>query len=120
MQAEISSQHTAPVHPLTEVVCNFSVQQDVLIDRRLGAQQHCCVLDLELLTEPAHIDFPLARVTRSPDRFLNLKIQEGHGVNKKPGEQRPFVLCKHRKERPGHPVAQLDSCNCPCHTGHKI
>lgn len=75
------------MHALTEVMSNFSVQQDVLIGCRLAAQKHCCVLELELLTQPAHIYSPLARVTRSPDRLLNLKIQEGHRVNKKP-EQR--------------------------------
>lgn len=90
-------EHTALVNPLTEVMCHFSVQQDVLIHCRLAAQKHCRVLDLELLTEPEHIYFSLAWVTRSPDRFLNLKIQEGHRVNKKPEEQRPFVPPKHRE-----------------------
>lgn len=101
------------MHALTEVMSNFSVQQDVLIGCRLAAQKHCCVLELELLTQPAHIYSPLARVTRSPDRLLNLKIQEGHRVNKKPGEQRLFVLCQHREGHPGYFMAQLDSYNYP-------
>lgn len=108
----------SPCYPLTEVMCNFPIQQDVLIHWGLTAQKHCRVLDLELLTQPAYIYFSLAWVTWSPDRFLNLKIQEGHWVNKKPEEQRPFVPSKPGEGHPGRFVAQLDFYTYPCHTGY--